>query len=223
MRRKAIAGGLVVGLFLVCWMLLVWPREAIRKKSLAALDDVLARSRRTDLTVDQSEWQRAVSLAERALALDPDDTTRGKLRLCEGHVARISGTTLNQLVDLNLAVVKFTEAQRLLPRSPDPQLGLAELYLRGLHDPDRARMALTRAGALGYTTGDRETRLLADGYRERADLRVGSARLAGTPAMARERLQQAHNDYQKALELYRALGSYGDAETVKSRLAEVGR
>jgi hypothetical protein len=61
------------------------------------------------------------------------------------------------------------EAQQLLPSSPDPQLGLARLYVYGLRDIDRADTALKEAERLGYRLGNREMGQLADGYRDRAD------------------------------------------------------
>ena len=42
--------------------------------------------------VYEKDWKRARTMAAHALAVDPDDAVRGKLRLTEGHIARINGT-----------------------------------------------------------------------------------------------------------------------------------
>ena len=135
-------------------------------------------------------------MAARALAVDPDDTVRGKVRLCEGHLARINGTSHRSAQELNVAVEKFNEAQRLLPKSPDPELGLARVYVYGLKDIDKGYEALQEAQHRGYPLGNREKSLLADGYRDRADRRWWDSRnVRGLPAekdqiqMRRRRLQ----------------------------------
>ena len=98
----------------------------------------------------EKEWERARTMASHALAVDPEDTVRGKLRLCEGHLARINGTSHRSPQELNLAVEKFDEAQKLLPKSPDPELGLARVYVYGLKDIDKGYEALQEAQKRGY-------------------------------------------------------------------------
>ena len=56
-----------------------------------------------------------------------------------------------------------------MPKSPDPQLGLARLYVYGLKDIDKADAALQQAERRGHPLGNREKAQLADGYRQRAD------------------------------------------------------
>ena len=104
-----------------------------------------------------------------ALSIDPDDMIRGKLRLTEGHLARISGTAHRSAAELNDSVAKFNEAQRLLPNSPDPALGLARVYVYGLHDIDHAYQALQQAEKHGHALANRDKAQLADGYRDRGN------------------------------------------------------
>ena len=99
---------------------------------------------------------------------------RGKLRLAEGHVD-LSAPRWT-LVAMHDAEEKFDEAQQLMPKSPDPQLGLAYLYAYGLKDIDKADAALQQAERHGYRSGNREKNMLADGYRQRANLKVCSAK-----------------------------------------------
>jgi len=56
---------------------------------------------------------------------------RARVRLAEGHIARINGTSHRNAQELRVAVEKFTEAQRLMPKSPDPQLGLMRVISTG--------------------------------------------------------------------------------------------
>jgi tetratricopeptide (TPR) repeat protein len=157
---------------------------------------------------------------------------RGKLRIAEGHLARINGTAHRKPEELNLAAEKFREAKRLLPTSADPELGLARLYVYGMKDIDKAYEALENARRNGYPLGPREKMQLADGYRDRADrLWWDSRNVRGLPP-EKDQIQRAADDYQRALELYEGAGSWGKAllsmvrvrmslEQVNSRLNEL--
>ena len=103
---------------------------------------------------------------------------------------------------------KFTEAQRLMPHSPDPQLGLARVYVYGLKDIDKAYDALGEAQKRGYPIGNREKSQLADGYRDRADrLAADSKSIKGLPA-EKDQLQRAADDYKHAMELYQQVAPW---------------
>ena len=56
-----------------------------------------------------------------------------------------------------------------MPKSPDPYLGLARLYVYSLRDVDRAEDALKAAEKRGHEMGRRERAQLADGYRDRGE------------------------------------------------------
>ena len=51
---------------------------------------------------------------------------------------------------------KFDEAKELMPKSPDPYLGLARLYTIGARDLDRAEEVLHEAERRGSMTAMRE-------------------------------------------------------------------
>ena len=193
-------------------LLLLGPRRLVKERFLAAAEHVIATYRNSDSQpVYEKDWERARTMAARALAVDPDDTARGKLRLCEGHIARINGTAHGSVADLNLAVEKFTAAQQLMPKSPDPQLGLARLYVYGLKDIDRAYQALRTAEKLGYPMGNREQAQLADGYRARADrLWWDSRNVRGLP-QEKDEIERAEDDYKRALQIYQTVAPYGNA------------
>jgi tetratricopeptide (TPR) repeat protein len=194
-------------------------RKAVREKLVEAADHVIATYRNSDSgPVYEKDWAGARDNLARALALDPDDTVRGKLRLCEGHIARINGTSHRNAGELNVAADKLTQAQQLMPKSPDPELALARLYVYGLKNIDKAYEALERAEKRGYRLGNREKMQLADGYRERADrLWWDSRNVRGLP-QERDQIDRASQDYDKAMDLYQAIAPYGNATASIARV-----
>ena len=199
------------------------PRRAVKEKLAAAANHPITTYRSNDAQpVYQKEWERARGYLADALMLDPgDNSVRGRLRLCEGHIARIAGTTRRNGALLNEAAQKFNEAQQLMPRSPDPQLGLARLYVYGFKDIDKAYTALQEAERLGFAPGNRERSQLADGYRERGDrLWIDSRKIRGLP-QEKDEVQRAADDYSHALELYRQVAPYGNASAGIARVQPV--
>jgi hypothetical protein len=213
-------------------LFLYGPRKVVKQHLIAVADHVIDTYRTTDTPVSEKDWERARLNASRVLAMDPDEVVRGRLRIAEGHIARINGTAHRKTEELNLAAEKFSEAKKLLPGSPDPDLGLARLYVYGLKDIDKAYDALEDARKHGYPMGNREKLQLADGYRERADrLWWDSRNVRGLPP-EKDQIQRAADDYQRALELYEGAGTWGKAlmsivrvrlslEQVNSRLHEL--
>jgi tetratricopeptide (TPR) repeat protein/predicted Ser/Thr protein kinase len=186
------------------------PRKAVKQKFVAAADHVIDTYRNNESQlIYEKEWEHARTMAARALAVDPDDSVRGKLRLTEGHLARINGTSHRSAQELSLAVEKFDEAQKLLPGSPDPELGLARVYVYGLKDIDKGYDALQQAQKRGYALGNREKLLLADGYRDRGDrLWWDSRNVRGLPP-EKDQIQRAADDYKRAEELYQGISPWG--------------
>jgi serine/threonine protein kinase len=214
-------------------LLLYGPRRVVKRKLEDAADHVIATYRNQDAQpVYEKDWERARSLLAHALAMDPDETTRGKLRLCEGQLARINGTSHRDAAQLQQAVDDFTEARKLLPNSPDPDLGLARTYVYGLKDIDKAYDALQEAQKHGYQLGNREKLQLADGYRDRADSTFWDSRNVRGLPQEKDQVQRAADDYKRALELYQGIAPYGNAnaqivrvqnslDSVNTRLKEI--
>jgi serine/threonine protein kinase len=191
--------------------LLYGPRKLVRQRFLDAADRVIDTYRTNSQAVYEKDWERARTMAQHALAVDPDNAARYRLRLAEGQIARINGTAHNSTPELNLAVEDFNEAQRLMPKSPDPELGLARVYVYGFKDIDRAYQALQQAARLGYSLGNREKQQLADGYRARADsIWWDSRKVRGMPE-ERDQIERAADDYKRALQLYQQIAPYGNA------------
>jgi serine/threonine protein kinase len=193
-------------------ILLHGARKVVKQKFLAEADRVITTYRDSDsLQVYEKDWERARTMLARALAVDPDDSVRGKLRLVEGHLARINGGAHSSVAELNVAVDKFNAAQQLMPKSPDPELGLARVYVYGLKDIDRAYQAMQQAEKRGYQLRNRERAQLADGYRARADrLWWDSRNVRGLP-QEQDQIQRAADDYNRALGLYQDVAPYGNA------------
>jgi tetratricopeptide (TPR) repeat protein len=180
------------------------------------------------------DWEHARTMLAEALSLDPDDTVRGELRLCEGHVARITGMYRNDGKELVTAVERFTEAKQMMPRSPDPDLGLAQVYVYGTKELDKAYEALRAAQKLGHPLGNREKQQLADGYLDRAGRLISDAQSVRGLPQEGEQIGRAAADYSRALELYQGIAPYGHAtksgalaqsglDAANARLAQVGQ
>ena len=192
-------------------LLLYSPRKAVKGNLVEAADRVIAAYRKADgQPVYEKDWERARNTLARALAMDPDDQVRGKLRLAEGQVARINGAAHHDAKQLQAAVDDFSQADRLLPHSPDPQLGLARAYYN-LKDIDKASAALEEAERRGYQLANRDKLQQADGYRDRADLTfLDSRNVRGLP-QEKDELDRAAADYRRALDLYQSTAPYGNA------------
>ncbi len=192
-------------------LLLYSPRRAVKEELVEAGDRVITAYRNAGgQPVYERDWERARNALARALMLDPDDQVRGKLRLAEGHVARIDGAVHHDAKQLQAAVDDFTEAERLLPHSPDPELGLARVYYN-LKDIDKASAALEEAEHRGYQLANRDKLQLADGYRDRADLTFWDSRNVRGLPQEKDEVGRAAADYQRALDLYQSAAPYGNA------------
>jgi hypothetical protein len=205
----------------------------LKSKLMATGDRPILDFRDNDYpTSREAHWKIAVTSFARALAVDPGDRTiKGKLRLCEGHVERITASGASRQQMINEAAMKFQESADLLKSSPDPHLGLERLF--AYTDPDRAQLAADKAAQLGHAPNRREMAQLADGYFGRARQTVhDAARLRGMLLSEREYLLRARRDYEHARSLYSQVGAYGKAadtliesvhgiDTVQVRLQEL--
>ncbi|MGO9258774.1 MAG: serine/threonine-protein kinase [Bryobacteraceae bacterium] len=212
-------------------VLLSGARKDVKQRLVEAADRVIESYRTTD-TVKEADWKTAHDQLARALSLEPDEKVRGKIRLCDGQIARINGMAHGDPLLLNLAVAKFNEAAHLMPDSPDPELGLARTYVYGLKDIDKAYQALEEARKRGFALGSREKDQLADGYQARADRTFWDSRNVRGLPQERDQIIRARDDYQRALELYQSIAPWGNAtaqivrvesslESVETRVKEI--
>ena len=187
---------------------------ATRVRTLS--EQVIANYRSTLPTVRERQWRTAQKNLQQALILAPGSASlKASLRYCEGHLHRIDGeaeklrhrtAAANQ--HFTEAVTAFREAAELRRDWPDPFLGLARTFIYGLEDIDRAADAFKEAQKLGYTTGDRETAQLADGYRARGDSLWQTARQLADMPQELEYLQRAGDAYRQAQGLYERIPGF---------------
>jgi len=183
----------------------------------ALAEQVMANYRSSLPTVRERQWRTAQKNLQQAMILAPDNSSlKASLRYCEGHLHRIDGeaeklrrrpAAANQ--HFTEAVSAFREAAQLRRDWPDPFLGLARTFIYGLEDIDRGADAMRQAQKSGYSTGDRETAQLGDGYRVRGETLWQTARsLANMPQEA-EYLLRATQAYRQALALYERVPGFG--------------
>jgi hypothetical protein len=176
----------------------------------ALAEQVIANYRSALPTVRERQWRTAQRNLQQALILSPGNRSlKASLRYCEGHLHRIDGeaeklrrrsAAANQ--HFTEAVSAFREAAELRRDWPDPFLGLARTFIYGLEDIDRAADAMRQAQKSGYSTGDRETAQLGDGYRARGDALWQTARRLSDMPQEAEYLLRATQAYRQALALY---------------------
>ena len=184
--------------------------RALIQRTLALADGIIGNYRMGLPNVREAQWTSARNALRRAVPVAPDNRRLlAALRYCEGHLHRIDGEAAKQRNEdadaqreLSEAVALFREAAEIRSDWPDPFLGLARVFIYGLDDVDRGANALEQAQQRGYTLTERETSLLADGYRARGTSFVRIARkLEGMPQES-DYLTKALEAYQRALELY---------------------
>jgi serine/threonine protein kinase len=221
---------------------LIGLENVLTEQSAALAEGVVANYRTPLPTVRENQWLMARDVLARALGARRDDARlRGSLRYCEGHLHRINGEArkaenepARAQQEFTEAVIAFREAAELRPNWPDPFLGLTRTFIYGLEDVDRGADALREAERFGYTSGDRETAQLGDGYRTRAETFVRMARrLSGMP-QEQEYLARAAEAYRQAVSFYSKAITFADVarnlrtaqrglNQVEQRLADVSR
>jgi hypothetical protein len=167
--------------------------------------------------VSETEWAHARDDLSRAIELDPGDKTlHGKIRLVDGHLARLRGTAEQDPRLLEDARQDFLAAALALKKLPDPWLGLAPLYIYSLHDLAHGEAAIRQASRLGYATGKRETAELADLYRYRAERAITLGDQASTRNEAAHYYRMAAPDLARARRLYESILPWdGAADSLK--------
>jgi tetratricopeptide (TPR) repeat protein len=139
--------------------------------------------------------------------------------LCEAHLLRIRGVARGNSKMLNEARARFEQAAELMPRSPDPYIGLARLYA-SLRDVEKVEDAIEAAEKRGHDTGRRERAQIADAYRDRGErLMKDAVRAAGLPEEA-DLLSRSEKDLHRAEELYREILPYGNSTASLRRVLE---
>jgi hypothetical protein len=182
-------------------------RSELQKHLLADADRTIVKFRAPDgPPVTETDWTHARDDLSRAIELAPGDKTlHAKIRLVDGHLARLRGTAEQDPRLLEDARQDFQAAAQSMKKSPDPWLGLAPLYLGSLHDLARGEAAIRQANHLGYAISKRETAELADGYRYRAERTLALGDQASTRSQAAHYYRMATPDLARARRLYESI------------------
>jgi tetratricopeptide (TPR) repeat protein len=178
-----------------------------RLHSIADADAILAAYRATsDPVLHHFDWHKAeIRLQDAADQGRQDDETLGKLALAKGYTVldrlSVGDFTDNRVAQLRKeAQADFEEALARMPRSVDPHLALARIFVYSMPDLDRALAEFRQSEKLGAKFGPREMEEQADAYRIRAQ-QLG-------PSAPREAWQTA----QIARSLYRKIGNFDRAQ-----------
>jgi serine/threonine protein kinase len=193
-------------------------RDELRQHLVADADSTIVKFRSPDAPpVTEADWTRARDDLSRAIELDPGDKTlHGKIRLVDGHLARMRGTAEQDPRLLEDSRQDFLAASLAMKKSPDPWLGLAPLYIYSLHDLVHGEAAIRQASRLGYATGKRETAELADLYRYRAERAITLGDQASTRSDAARYYRMAAPDLARARRLYESVLPWdGAADSLK--------
>jgi hypothetical protein len=182
-------------------------RDELQNHLVADADSTIVKFRSPDAPpVSEADWTHARDDLSRAIELDPGDKTlHGKIRLVDGHLARLRGTAEQDPRLLENARQDFLAASSSMKKSPDPWLGLAPLYIYSLHDLAHGEAAIRQASRLGYATGKRETAELADLYRYRAERAMILGDQASTKTEAAHYYRMAAPDLTRARRLYESV------------------
>jgi serine/threonine protein kinase len=193
-------------------------RDELQNHLVADADSTIVKFRSPDAPpVSETDWVHARDDLSRAIELDPGDKTlHGKIRLVDGHLARLRGTAEQDPRLLEDARQDFLAASLSMKKSPDPWLGLAPLYIYSLHDLAHGEAAIRQANRLGYATGKRETEELADLYRYRAERTITLGDQASTRSDAAHYYRMAAPDLTRARRLYESILPWdGAADSLK--------
>ena len=159
----------------------------------------------SDPRIEDFDWPKAAVCFTHLIEMDRSDrSSEGKLALCHGYE--------NLQHSERAAESDFAKAESLLPRSPDPHLGLARIDVYALKNIGKAMAELHEAQRLGFQPGPREMEEEADGYRFRATAELNQARSAGPekPAAEERYLRLAQRDFDRARQLYEPIEGFSN-------------
>ena len=184
-------------------------RQPFRASLIAAGDEVIERyANSSDPSAADFDWRKAQTCLARALDLDASDSAvKGKLALVSAYLVLAQDSP-----DAREAKAGFEEAAALAPRSADPHLGLARVYVYLLHNVGSAVAEFHQAERLGFKIGPREMAQQADGYLARAQSELLQAEGASktSPAEEARLLALARRDFDRANNLYEPIDGFSN-------------
>ncbi len=189
----------------------------LRSSLLSGADDVIERYRNSsNPAIEDFDWQKAQVCLKHVLDMDArDHGAQGKLALVEGYLKLVRADAdqpEERQASVQAAQAKFQESVSLIPRAPDPHLGLARIYIYSLRNVGKAIAEIHEAERLGFQPGPREMEQEADGYRFRASSELLAARVFRGKSKETEQryLRLAQRDYDRARQLYEPILGYSN-------------
>ncbi len=196
-----------------------WPRfspnddieDGFRANLLDSANNLIGRFRRSsDDQPSDFDWSRARLCLLYALEIDALNTrARGQLHLCDGYLS-----LADRQASGAYTIEAFRRASALMPRSPDPHLGLARAYVYRVRNIGMALAEFHQAAQLGYPLGPREKEQEADGYllRGEAELNLAKRSPPGSQEDAARWLRLARGDISRAEDLYEPITGFSHVE-----------
>lgn len=201
---------------------------AVREWMVSHADDLISRYRSDTPTLYESGWRAAEALLLRADQLDPGNRRiQARLELCRAHLLRIAARDAadgdESMSRYDEALSRFERAARLWPSWGDPHIGAAQIHAYGKRDPERTAESLELAREAGYPFGERETALLGDAHRLRAERRRTASTEGFDTDQQIRHWERIREDCALALEQYERVPSYAGVprhvRTLRQRLA----
>ena len=184
-------------------------REPFHSSLIATADDVIDRyTNSANPSLTDFDWKKAQLCLMHALDIEKNDNSaKGKLALCEGYISLSADPAAPAA-----AKASFEEAMSYIPRSPDPHLGLARIYVYSVRNMGSAVAEFHQAERLGFKLGPREIEQQADGYLARAQFELHQAeRVSKTsPLQEAHYLTLARRDFERARNLYEPIEGYSN-------------
>ena len=192
--------------------------EPLKTGLVAAAEEIIDRYRTSnDPAIQDFDWQKARLCLQRVVEMDDrDKTANAKLALCTGYANLLRADAEQperRSQWIQSAKTNFEEAIGLTPRTPDPHLGLARIYVYASKNVGKAVAELHEAQRLGFQPGPREMEEEADGYRYRASQELSDAlKYRKTSRELEERyLRLAQRDFDRARQLYEPILGFSNA------------
>ena len=196
-----------------------WLNPRLRSSYLAAADDVIDRYRNSsNPSLDGFDWRKAQACLQHAAELDGSDSAvPGKLAVANAYVMLLQSPLTDQTA--SRAKASFEQAAADIPRSPDPHLGLARLYVYYFRNVGRTVAEFSDAERLGFKLGPREFEQQADGYLLRAEQALQQAQRAKLPRPDAARyLGLAQSDLERARNFYEPIAGFSHVSSSLDRL-----
>jgi tetratricopeptide (TPR) repeat protein len=149
--------------------------------------------------------RQAAELAlKRAHLLDPNDR---QIRAMAHIVDAYGSAWTNELAARN-AITTFEQAADLWRDSPDPYLGIARVAAYQLREPERVEQAIEEAVRRGYKRIERDTAMLADCRRAKAELSLRTLRKSSCEDFDQKLLERVRTLLAQAIDDYRQIPEF---------------